>query len=119
MYNITIMKKILLALILISFLVVPVVGLASGSIEIRPPIGAKTFHDLINNIIDFIFTIALFIAPAMIIVGAFYFLIPSEKSENIETGKKIITYTIIGFIIIMMATGIVDLLRHVFEVEVR
>ena len=113
MYNITMMKKILLILILLS-LVLPIVAL--GTIEIQPPIEARTFAELVDRLIDFIFTIALFIAPAMIIVGAFYFLIPSEKSENIETGKKIITYTIIGFIIIMMATGIVDLLRHVFEI---
>ena len=104
-------RKILLILILFS-LVLPI---TIGAITIENPLRARTFAELINHLIDFIFTIALFIAPAMIIVGAFYFLIPSEKSENIETGKKIITYTIIGFVIIMLANGIVDLLADIFK----
>ena len=88
-----------------------------GVIEIRPPIRHETFAELIGAFINIIFTIALVLAPLMIIVGAFYFLIPSEKGTNIETGKKIILYTLIGFIIIMLANGIIELLKYVFEVR--
>lgn len=108
------MRKILLILILFS-LILPIV--ASGVIEIQPPIEARTFAELIGHLINIIFTIALVLAPVMIIIGAFYFLIPSEGGKNIETGKNIIKYTIIGFIIIIAATGIVELLERVFRVE--
>ena len=53
----------------------------------------------------------------MIIIGAFYFLVPGEGSKNIETGKKIITYTLIGFTIILLSWGIIQLFRQVFEVR--
>jgi hypothetical protein len=107
------MKKILLILIFLS-LISPFV--ATG-ITIENPIRTDTFQDLIASIINILFTIALILAPLMIIIGAFLFLVPGEKLENVETGKKIILYTIIGLIIIILANGIIALLREAFEVR--
>ncbi len=106
------MKKVLAILILIG-LVLPIASLA-GIIRIENPLEADTFAELIGNIIDFIFTIALFIAPLMIMIGAFYFLTAVEDVQKVETGKKIILYTIIGFVIIMLSRGLVELLRQAF-----
>lgn len=106
------MKKVLLILILAG-LILPV---AAGAITIENPLKADTFQDLIYGIIDFIFTIALFIAPGMILIGAFYFLTAVGNPQNIETGKKIILWTIIGFVVIMLARGFIEFLRGAFEV---
>ena len=108
------MKKILLILILVG-LILP--ASAGAIIRIENPLGAKTFQELIGNIINLIFTIAVVIAPAMIIVGAFYFLTAGGNPQGIETGKKIILWTIIGFVVIMLAWGAIELLKEVFEVK--
>jgi len=108
------MKKIILVTIVLS-LIIPLVGLTQ--IVLQNPLAHDTFEELITALIRVIFNIALILAPLMIIVGAFYFLTAGGNPQGVETGKKIILYTIIGFIIIMMASGIVALLEHVFEVR--
>ena len=110
----TIMKKIILILFFLG-LILP--ELALGQTVIQNPFVHDTFPELINAIIGILFWIATLIAPVMILVGAFYFLTAGGNPQGVETGKKIILYTIIGFIIIMMASGIVALLEHVFEVR--
>ena len=105
-------KKFLLILIIFS-LVLPV---AVGAITFENPLKHATFEGFIGALINIIFTISLVLAPLMIVIGAFYFMIPDEKGGNIETGKKIITYTIIGFIIIIAAQGMIALLRGVLGV---
>jgi hypothetical protein len=111
------MKKFLLILIILSF-ILPINGIeATKVITIQNPLEADTFQELIAILINILFTISLVLAPLMIIIGAFYLMVPGEKLENIETGKKIILYTIIGFIIIILARGIIALLKEAFGIE--
>jgi len=107
------MKKIILVTIVLS-LIIPLVGLTQ--IVLQNPLAHDTFEELITALIRVIFNIALILAPLMIIVGAFYFLTAGGDSKNIETGKKIIFYTLIGFVIILLSRGIIELLRQVFRV---
>ena len=101
------MKKLLSTLIIFS-LVIPT---TLNATVFANPLKHANFPDLINALIDTIWTLSLVFAPLMIVVGAFYFFVPGEGGKNIETGKKIITYTLIGFIIIIAAKGIIELLR--------
>lgn len=90
-------------------------GFAQGGVvRFQNPLKYDNFYDLIDALINLIFTISIFIAPLMIIIGAFYILTAGVDPKNIDTGKKIIIYTIVGFVIIIMANGIVDLLRGLF-----
>ena len=106
------MKRLLSTLILFS-LVLPIVV---GAVTIENPLAVYTFEDFIAALIGILFDLSLVVAPLMIIIGAFYIMVPGEKAENIEIGKKIILYTLIGFIIILMAQGIIILLRDVLIV---
>ena len=101
-------RNIILILILFS-LILPI---AVGAVEFKNPLDWDTFEAFIGALIDIFFNVSLAVAPLMIIVGAFYFMVPGEKAENIEIGKKIIFYTLIGFIIILMAKGMIEFLRY-------
>lgn len=103
------MKKALLILIFLS-LILPI---ATFGITIPNPIVHDTFEELIIAIINFLFTVALVIAPLMIIVGAFHFLTAAGDPKGVETGKKIIIYTLIGFVVILLARGIVEMIRGI------
>ena len=82
------------------------------------PITHKTFGDLIDAIISFIFNIAIVVVPLLIIIGAFNLLTAAGDQKKITTGKNIITYALIGFAIILLAKGLIAALEEVLGVKV-
>lgn len=101
------MGKILLIVFLVPFFI----SLAGAeTIEIPSPTKAKTFQDFIDALIDFIFKIALALAPLLIIVGGFYMVTSAGDIKRIEMGKKIILYTIVGLLIILLAKATINFL---------
>ena len=105
------MKKNLLLFILIS-LVLPVICSAQV-IVIENPLEAETFEELLDSVINFIFYIAVVAAPLMIIIGGFYFVTAAGNPAQVEKAKGIILYTLIGFIIILLAKGFIEFLKQV------
>ena len=86
-------------------------GIAKAQITIQNPISASSFSELILNIADGFTTIALAIAPVMIVVGAFYFLTAGGSPERIKTAKEVIMYALIGVIIAVSAKGIIQMIQ--------
>ena len=109
------MKKGLLILIFLG-LVLPMSVLA---VTIENPLKAKTFGGLINNLITFIFWIALALFPLMIVIAGIYFVTAAGDPKQVERAKGIILYTLIGFIVILVAKGFIELLKQVLEVKVK
>jgi hypothetical protein len=103
------MKKELTILILLG-LVLPFLVLA---VTIENPINADTFEELINNIITFIFNIALALVPLMIVIAGVYFVTAAGNPAQVEKAKGIILYTLIGFIVILLARGFVEFLKQI------
>ncbi len=87
--------------------------LFSQVIKIENPLKTKTFEELIKNIINFIFYIALALSPLMVIIGAFYILTAAGDEKRITTGKNIILYTLIGLLIIFFAKGLISLIKQI------
>jgi len=84
-----------------------------AGICIENPIKACSFEDLTNSVINFIFYIALAMAPLMIIIGAFYLLTAGADPKRVETGKNIILYTLIGFTLVLLAKGLVAIIKQI------
>ncbi len=89
--------------------------LAAG-LKLESPIEHKNFGDLIDAIIKFIFNIALALAPLLIVIGGFYFVTAAGDPSKIETGKRIILYTLIGFLIILISRGLVEVIKGLIRV---
>ena len=102
------MKKGLLILILFG-LALPF--LISAHIVIHNPIHTPHFTKLIENIIKFLWWIALALFPLMIVIAGFYFVTAAGDPAKVEKAKGIILYTVIGFFIILLARGFVELLK--------
>jgi len=102
------MRKILPILI---SLILPVFVLA----QIENPLTSENLEDLINGIINFIFNISLVLAPMMIIVGAFYLVTAAGNPNQVETGKKVILYALIGFLVILLAKGLATLIISILR----
>lgn len=87
-----------------------------GMICIQNPLCAQTFEQLVDSIINFIFTLSLPIVPLMIIIGAFYILTSGGEEKRVATGKNIITYSLIAFAIILFAKGLVAVIKQIIGV---
>jgi len=102
----------LLIIFALGFLFLPL--FAEGAITIDNPLKAKNFTELLDAIINFIFYLALGIAPIMILVSGFYFVTATGDPEKIMTAKKIILWTLIGLLIVFSAKGLIKLFRDIF-----
>jgi len=102
-------------LIFFSFLVF---GNHTGAITINNPLSYNTFGELMNAIIDFIFNIALVVAPMIIIIAGFYFVTAAGDIDKIQRAKDMIWWTVIGFIIILLAKGLIHVLEEVIGIKI-
>jgi len=102
------MKKGLLILIFLGLVLPPSVL----AVTIENPLKAKTFGELINNLITFIFNVALIILPLIMVIAGAYFMFSGGDPEQVQRAKDLIYYTGIGFIIILLAKGVIELLKQ-------
>ncbi len=102
--------KLLIFLLIVVFLI----PLTVEGIEIENPLSYTSFTDLIYKIIDFLFYLALGIAPIMIIVAGFYFITATGDPQKIDTAKKIVLWTLIGLLVVISAKGLIALFEEIF-----
>ena len=106
------MKKILLISLLLSL---PIIV---SAVEFQNPLEYETLGELIDSIIEFIFNIAVVVAPLMAIIGAFYLLTSGGDPKKIGIGKNIIIYTLIGLAIILLARGLIAMIESIIGVKI-
>ena len=83
------------------------------NISITNPLKYDTLDELVRGIINFIFWVATAAAPLMIVIGAFYFLTSAGNPQQVDTGKKIILYTLIGYAIIFVSYGLITVIKDI------
>jgi len=64
---------------------------------------------------NWIFTIAITVAPIMILVGAYMFVTAAGNPVKVQNGKKVLLYTLIGFTIMMTSKGIIVVLKEILK----
>lgn len=112
-------EKFLKPLFLISFILVMIAGtLSADVIIIENPLAEGTqFEDIIDNLIDFIFNIAIVLAPLMVVMAGFLFVTAGGNLEQTQRARNIIVWTIIGFLIILLAKGIMAVIENLLGVN--
>ena len=88
----------------------PSIGMPSGMVCLCPPTTATNLEDLLENVITYIFWFATAITPILIIIGGFYFITSAGSVDKVDTAKRIITYTVVGYAIILFSRGLVYVL---------
>ena len=81
--------------------------------KLEPPIEAKSFEELIDGIINFVFWIGVAVAPIMILIAGVMYMTAGGDTIKIGKAKNLILYTVIGFTIIMFARGLIALLESI------
>ncbi len=76
------------------------------------PLGTATFAELVRAILRALFTLSIPIVSIMVMVGGYYILTAAGNEERLKTGRNTITYAVIGFAVILIANGVVSLIRE-------
>ncbi len=79
--------------------------------SIENPLSAESLEELVENLIDFIFKIALVLTPLMIIIAGFLLVTAGGSIEQVTKAKRIILWAVIGFLIVLLAKGIVAIIK--------
>lgn len=108
------MKKVLASLILATLLAVPIVGLAyeEAPIIISEP---GELEELIDTVIDWVFTIVMGLAILFIILAAFFYITAAGNPETIGKGKTMLIYALVGIAVALLARGLPLLIRAFLE----
>lgn len=110
------MNKIF-AITILMILFFPLVVSANGSVTVENPIVADSFETVINNIIDFLFKIAIVLVPLMVVIGGIMFLTSAGNLERVNQSKRILVWSMVGFLIILLSKGILAMLESLLTKE--
>lgn len=95
------------------------VNAADGDITLVNPLGKndkgqdRSLIEILGDIFKTMRTIMFVVVPIFIVVGAFQMMFAQGNPENFKKGQKTILYSVIGLVIIIMATGIVAIVRSI------
>ena len=64
---------------------------------------ADTIHEVIHNVTAMTLEVVGVIATIFIVIGAFQYLTAFGSEEKSESGKKTLTWAIIGLVVIILA----------------
>lgn len=85
------------------------------SFSLKNPLEFDSIEELLDKIAGFLFRISIPLLAIMIIIGAFYLMTAGGNEDKIKTGKKTITWAVIGFVIILLAASIAALIKNLLE----
>jgi hypothetical protein len=87
----------------------------TDKIVLNSPFASTTLEGVVNGFINFIFQTALIIAPLMVVVGGFLFATAGGNAEQLIKAKKVLSWTAIGFAIVLLARVIFEAIKAVFQ----
>lgn len=91
-------------------------GTGGGEITLQNPLGSQSLADIVSAILSALFTLSIPIVSIMVMVGGYYILTAAGNEENLKKGRQAITYAVIGFAVILLANGVVSLIRQLLSI---
>lgn len=85
----------------------------SPSFSIDNPLGTTSIVQIINNVLNYLIYISVPILALMILIGGFQILTARGDPGQITSGRKTITYAVIGFLIILLSKGVALILLDI------
>ena len=89
------------------------IGGNGGIIDLKSPLGCTTIEECIGRMINFLFSLSVILTPLMIIIAGFLYITAAGKPEKIVQAQKLITWTLIGFLIVSLSRAIIYVITSV------
>ena len=77
------------------------------------PLGTLSFSDIIDRILRFLFNIAIVLAPIMGVIAGIMFVTATGDPGQIEKAKRILFWTAVGFVVILVSRGLVAVISGI------
>ncbi len=84
-----------------------------GAVCIPNPLCAENIQELIGAISGFIWRLALAIAPIMFIIAGLLFITSGGDPGRVRTAKNLFLYTVIGLAIVLLASGLYEVIKSI------
>ncbi len=85
-----------------------------GAVNSGPVADALTLSQIALNVLDFLLSIVGILAIIMLVVGGIMYLTSAGDEDRMETGKKIVIYSIVGIFVALAALVIVKQITNFF-----
>ncbi|OHA64092.1 MAG: hypothetical protein A2842_02190 [Candidatus Wildermuthbacteria bacterium RIFCSPHIGHO2_01_FULL_48_25] len=85
----------------------------SNKITLCNPLSADSFTDIINNIMNFLFGVAIVFTPIMVVFAGFMFLTAGGNPAQFTKARSLLLWTAVGFGVILLAKGLTTVLRQI------
>ena len=79
-----------------------------SAVTVTNPLRTTSVQGLITNIINAVLSIVGLVAVAMLIYGGFLIMISGGEQEKYDSGKKTITYAVVGLIVVILSYAIMN-----------
>ncbi len=111
-------KKALIGALLCLMVGAPMAGVL-GTPEPPPHdiVHIQHFYDAVVMIRNWLYVFILVIVVILFLYAAFLFITAAGNEEKITTARKCITWGVVGIIVMIMAGGIVMIVRTLLEVQ--
>ncbi len=90
---------------------------ANGGLTFGNPLADDDIVSILNKIWKFIYILGLSLVPLMAIIAGFMFLTAGGQTEKIKKAREILLYGAIGFVVVLLANGIVGWIGNILGVK--
>lgn len=77
------------------------------------PLLSENFRELLNNITNFIFNVAIILMPILVVYAGFLFLTAAGNPKQVVTARNVLLWTAVGFAVILLSKGLVSVLQGI------
>jgi hypothetical protein len=84
-----------------------------GTISLPNPLSCQDLGCILTQIISKIAQLAIPIVVIMVLIGGFQIMTAGGNEEKVKEGKSTIKWAVIGYIIILLANGLVLIIKSV------
>lgn len=77
------------------------------------PISSQTLPELLENVLNFLFGLAIVVLPIIILYGGILMLTAGGEPEKISKSRTILLWAVVAFVIILLARGLPTVLRGI------
>lgn len=111
------MNKLLKRIIVFSFFILLLFPQSSqAGFEFPNPLeNIEDLPDFLKVLWKIIFDLAIVLAPLLIVYAGFLFVTAAGNPDTIKKAKDVITWTIVGLVIILISGGIASVIKDVLK----